>query len=95
MFGNVKGEECIFLWRFIGGVLATLLPALAYGCRVSACITGGMSMADAPHACVMATRVLCMHTGGSSFDCPTMLLVNILTWKSSCPVLQPVIWCAA
>eukprot|EP00891_Asterochloris_glomerata_P007760 jgi/Astpho2/7760/Aster-07599 len=33
VFGNVKGEECIFLWRFIGGVLATLLPALAYGCR--------------------------------------------------------------
>ena len=38
VFGSVKGEECIFLWRFIGGVLATLLPALAYGCRVSACI---------------------------------------------------------
>ena len=36
VFGNVKGEECIFLWRFIGGILATLLPALAYGCRVSA-----------------------------------------------------------
>ena len=36
VFGSVKGEECIFLWRFIGGVLATLLPALAYGCRVSA-----------------------------------------------------------
>lgn len=35
VFGNAKGEECIYLWRQIGGILVTLLPAVTYTLRVS------------------------------------------------------------
>jgi hypothetical protein len=36
VFGNAKGQECVYLWRQIGGILVTLLPAVTYTLREGA-----------------------------------------------------------
>jgi hypothetical protein len=34
VFSNVKGEECVFLWRAIGSALISVVPTISYSLKV-------------------------------------------------------------